>query len=205
MLESLLFTGKGRRGGEPGPKELVAGNAQLGYYGVVDATEFITGDELAALVGLTSGTAIPNTGEWLKFAYKGKILYVAKQPFRNFISGNQLAAANIVNGNRQVTWLERNYLPRLLFGGASTPGNGSEWNDLIYRVHVNDPTGTFWEQFTNEQLVVGVGNGRTTWCQEVPAGSRVYRGYASLTEWTTGGLGSATATTGWRPVMELVP
>lgn len=203
MLETLLFNNR-VRANEPGPQKLVAGDDQLGYYGIVEAADFISGTDLAAMVGLNAGTVIANTGQWLKFAYKGKRLYIAKQPFRNFISGNHLADVNIVSGNRQVNILNRSFAVRLVRGGSVTPGAGSEWNDLLYRVHASDPTGTFWERFTNEELVVGVGNGRTTWCMEVPTAARVYRGYGSLTEWATGGLGSTSATTGWRPVLELV-
>jgi len=189
----------------PGPATLRNGDSTLGYYGQVPTSEFITSTDLATQVNLTAGTALANNETWLKFAYKGKVLFVAMQPFRNFISPTQLEAANLINGAKTITFLGRLYKVRLMLGGAASPGNGSEWNDLIYRVHASDPTGSNWEAFTNADLVVGVGNGRTSWCQEIPSGTnRTYRGYASLTEWASGGTGSATATTGWRPVLELV-
>lgn len=189
----------------PGPSVLIHGNEQLGYYGRVQGSELFTAEQLSTEVNYTSGSLLPNNDVWLKFAYKGKTLFVAQQPIRNNISPTSLESANLINGSRTVTKDTFVYKVRLLLGGNTSPGNGSEWNDLMYRVHASDPTGSNWDNLTNTELVVGSGNGRSTWCQEIPSGTnRVYRGYASLTEWAIGLTGSASVTTGWRPVLELV-
>lgn len=189
----------------PGPTTLKAGNSDLGYYGQVPSDTFITSERLTAAVGFKNGQPLTNNETWLKFSYKGKMLFVAKQPFRNFVSVTDAENLNIVDGGRILRINGYLYAIRLIKGGSTSPGTGSEWNDLIYRVSANDPTGTKWESFSNADLSVGTGNGRSTWCQEKPNGtSRVYRGYASLTDFATGTSATGTVSTGWRPVLELM-
>jgi len=104
-------------------------------------------------------------------------------------------------------------------------GGGSEWNDLIYRIHqavLSDPTtdgfvadrhggpqvGANWANYTDGDIVVGGGLGRASWCQEqsdVYSASRVHRGtsdVATFSRYTAAGVSS---TLGWRPVLQLIP
>lgn len=177
------------------------GNKDLGYYGEVPADKFITGSSLASQMGIATSNPVDLNSPWLKFAFKGKILYIAKHPLVNFISWQALNNAGVVDGTRTVRIDGRLFKVRLITGVNDGTG---EWNNLIYRVHASDPTATYWARFSNADLYVGVGDGRTTWCQEMVSNRYVYRGYGSLTDYQTGLIGSATATTGWRPVLELV-
>lgn len=204
MIEQLLCTNINRLPPVPGPSSLAAGTTSLGYYGQVAAADFVSSVDLASRLNMSVGTPIANSETWLKFAYKGKTLFISKQCVRNFISPQQLDDNNLTLGNRTITINGRSYYIRVIRGGSTTPGTGSEWNDLIYRVSVNDPTSTFWAKFTDAELRIGTTAGCTTWCMETPMVNRVYRGYNGLTPWATGALGSSTTTTGWRPVLELM-
>lgn len=196
MIETLLITNTVKDIDDP-----VKGTKALGYYGQVAAADFINGDALGSLVGVTTaGRQVSINSPWLKFAFKNKVLYVAKQPLINLVSWDQLNAAGVVTG-KIVMIGQKRYRVRLLLGVNNS--DTGEWNNLMYRVHTSDPTGTKWETFSNADLYVGVGNGRTSICQELDAARRmIYRGYASLTDFAWGGTNSATATTGWRPVLE---
>lgn len=185
----------------PGPTTLAKGDSSLGYYGEVSSADMIKGTDLAQYVGLGSSNILYDTGNWLCYSLNGKRVYVAKKPIMNQVSWNTLNAQGLVTGSNIVVIHGIKYKVRLLTGVNSTAG---EWNSLIYRVHVSDPTGSNWASFTNEDLVIGTGSGRTTWCQEDVSGAKVYRGYNSLTDYQTGQPTSATDTTGWRPILEPV-
>lgn len=66
----------------PGPMTLAAGTYEWGFFGTLLPTDFITDSVYKALstTGTAFSTAITN---WYKFAYKGKILYIADNPCRN--------------------------------------------------------------------------------------------------------------------------
>ncbi|QXO10072.1 hypothetical protein pEaSNUABM37_00111 [Erwinia phage pEa_SNUABM_37] len=66
----------------PGPQTLLAGTMEWGYFGQLTPAEFIPDAQYKALstTGTAYGTAITL---WCKFAYKGKILFVADNPCRN--------------------------------------------------------------------------------------------------------------------------
>lgn len=196
MFEQLMMTDLKRDIDDP-----VKGNKNLGYYGQVEGSNFITGTALCTLVGLsTTNRQVSMNTPWLKFAFKNRVLYIAKQPILNFITWNELNAAGLVEG-RIFNIGEKRYRVRLIKGVNNN--DTGEWNNLIYRVHTSDPTNTKWETFSNADLFVGTGNGRTTICQELNDPSRmIYRGYASLTDYALGNVSSSTATTGWRPLLE---
>src|SRR5699024_9105156 len=102
---------------------------------------------------------------------------------------------------------------------SDNKGAGSEWNELVYRVNVGVPTdgaatnqggkqvGLNWWNFTDADIVVGSGNGRATWCKETLAFNtavRVYRGYASLSNFDRGTSSYAATFVGWRPCLTLI-
>jgi|GEM_PF-6911653 len=135
-----------------GNKFLVAGDMQAGYFGVVPASEFITGDALATLVGISAGTSQFSTEGWLKFAYQGKILFVAKKTIRHSISWDQINAANCARGAvTEKTIKNHTFKIRLMKGsnvvgddatsqyGTASSGalnHGSEWNKLMLPIHI---------------------------------------------------------------------
>jgi hypothetical protein len=68
----------------PGNQTLKAGDLSAGYYGVVSAADFIDWNALPGMFGLTlSALSSTPTQEWLKFIYKGKVLFIPKQPIGN--------------------------------------------------------------------------------------------------------------------------
>ncbi|ASV44097.1 hypothetical protein PBI_SCTP2_82 [Salicola phage SCTP-2] len=217
-----------------GPSELIAGDMQAGFFGEVDASELFTGPELASEINLTAGTAQWDNEPWLKFAYKGDILYVAKKPYRYSISWDDISAVNAVYGGEndaEVAKSGYNFKVRLLKGASNDPTSwngdnttegasnsyydpvesiGSEWNDLIYRIHQDTPTnqeGSNWANYTDSDIVVSSGDGRRTWCQETPSydtSRRVYRGVGSLSNFSASTSSFSNSNSGWRPCLTLI-
>lgn len=165
---------------------------------------------------------------WLKFASKGKILYVAKQPLRHSISWEDLYQAGLVYGVdgpgpspspsgspvnqlRALTLGEHFLTVRLLTGGDADPAAeaGGEWNRLLYAVHQDDPNVDKWGvNYTDADLNTTNGDGRTTWCQETgvdDAGIRVLRGGLSVSHFNPYSSTASSSNIGWRPVLELTP
>ncbi|WP_299316219.1 hypothetical protein [uncultured Halomonas sp.] len=104
-------------------------------------------------------------------------------------------------------------------------GGGSEWNELWYRVHEDVPSdpdtdgllatrhggpqsGGNWASYTNSELNVGTGNGRSSWCQEQSLGAasrRVHRGADGVAHFFRSTASNTTSSRGWRPRLELIP
>lgn len=192
-----------------GPQDLIAGDTRAGFFGEVSAGELITGNNLATLIGLTSGTAQHTNEPWLKFIHQGKILFIAKKPYRHTISWNQLHAQDLVYGETTVEVFGDIYKCRLLTGGDADPASeaGGEWNDLIYPIHVDDPQERAWAQYTDADLVIRASTGRYSWCQETSAISstaHVARGSDGVLTFNINNSSSSNTLVGWRPVLELI-
>lgn len=173
MNELLLSTG-GKTiyiaNSGPGPKALLSGDANLGYFGEVTDTQLFTPSQVAGQAGLYLGTDNPTAvaaaggNMWLKFIWNGVVTFVAKMPFRSNISWADLYAAGLVYGTRdngkyplsptkhqyiqmpkyegQKLWVLK---PRLPTGYPADPTTGGqittgEWNQLFGRT-VNDTNG----------------------------------------------------------------
>ena len=192
-----------------------------------------TGASLAANLGLASTAEVlqNNNSGWLKFVHKGVVKYIAKKTFMHTVSWNDIAKAEAVYGNRTVRIGSNLFKVSILTGAEADPttftsasiatdnkGAGSEWNELIYRVHATVPTdgtavnhggkqiGSNWKDFTDADLNI-TGNGAYTWCQEAQSSdlsARVIRGNTSLS--TFNAVTSADAFTfyGWRPCLTLI-
>jgi len=127
----------------PGPKYAIAGSWDAGFFGEVSASELISGDALASLVGISQGISQHSTAGWLKFAWQGKILFVAKKTFRYSISWDHINSANAVYGDKTVKIGGLTYKVRLLKGASQDPTgahggaicHGSEWNRLMLPIH----------------------------------------------------------------------
>lgn len=149
---------------------------------------------------------------WLKFAHTGKTLFVAKRPVRHSISWNMLNAKGIVFGKELVIGGNK-YKIRLLTGGNANPAesSGGEWNDLMYRISAEDPTGTFWARYTSGDLndVTDPQLGHLKFVQEASSGFASYsivRGYSGQIS-SFGAVPSSSNENGagWLPVLELIP
>ena len=229
-IGSVVWSGEDDQTGSPGPKIFIGGNYQAGFFGEVPTSQFITGDELARRIGLTTGISQYSTEPWLKFSYLGKIEFIAKKPFRYDITWDNINAVNAVFGNRTININGKNYKVRLIKGKTEGKQNdysseqgdickNSEWNRLMLPIHerapsdwwfkenVNSPTENWNVKYRDNDLVThwGYGEGATTLCQD--------RGLSATDCFSRGGAGISQAHArwpndksyhGWRPVLELI-
>lgn len=232
-----------------GPVKLIGGDMQAGYFGEVSSDVLFRGDDLALQLGVDQGVLQNADAGWLKFAWRGQIIYIAKRSFMHTISWDHLYARGIVYGTDDNGLYPRGtptnqyksvakdgfeYVVGLMTGAASDPvdtslrgetysstlglGAGSEWNELIYRVHLSVPTapngltydggaqfGDNWAVFTDADLNI-TGNGRWKWCQETASESmslRVLRGGDRLSDFRRHASSGASAGIGWCPRLVL--
>lgn len=215
----------------PGNWQLLKGTMKQGWFGEVSSSNFISGDELARKVGITAGTSQNSDCGWLKFAYMGKVEFVAKKPIRYGISWNSINNADAVTGQKTIEIGGKNYKIRLMKGKTegkqndSSSYNGainksSEWNKLMLPIHqkapsnwaykdnVNDPTENWNVGYTNNDLFTHykAGNGTYTWCQECgnSSANRLVRGNYDVSYAGSDYPSYADNAYGWRPVLELV-
>lgn len=164
--------------GSPGPKDLIAGDMEEGFFGEVSTTALITGDALASECGISQGTSQHSTAGWLKFAYKGEIQFVAKKPIRHSISWDAINTAKCVygdSGDKTVTIDDKTYRVTLIKGandkfnpkqpisGQTGGGNGyngevnhgSEWNRLMCQIH-EQAIGGSWDYPDNIENDIGI-------------------------------------------------
>jgi len=177
--------------------QLLFGTEELGYYGSVAYDDFISSADLAAQVGLTVGNWNGSLNDWLKFAYNGEILYVAKQPFKNNLNKNHLKTANIVSSETAKTVEIDGHIYRVML--ISWP----EWQDLMYRVHSSHPGGVeAWDSFTDAEL--GLGFCGSLVRDQITTNTSLNIGYNVITH-NGPTTDSITATTrGWRPVLKRI-
>jgi hypothetical protein len=82
----------------PGPQVLQAGDWDLGYFGIAKSSDLITYASLTAAVGVTTGTVGPADKDWVKMAYKGKVLFIARGILRYGIPYNTLYQLGLIYG-----------------------------------------------------------------------------------------------------------
>lgn len=208
----------------PGPQELLAGDSSAGFYGEVPVEELIDGAALALETGLSAGTPINTTEPWLKFAYQGKTLFIAKKPYRHSLNWEDLYRAGLVYGTddfgtnpltnpvtqRKVIEVgSEQYIVRLPRGGDTDPTDtiGGEWADLLYRVWDSSGSGD-WYNYTSTDIMVNsqTGLGQVSWCQETYTGHPTYRLRLLNSNWEIREVYNYVRRSdyGWRPVLELV-
>ena len=236
----------------PGPQEFIGGDMSAGFFGEVDSSELFTPLELDFLLGFTQGESMPDAGwlkfarngkilyvqkrpmrhtiSWDHIYSRGAVygtndngLYPRDTPTNQY---NPLRKGNFT------------LVPRLLTGAASDPidtteresedsctfdlGGGSEWNELIYRVHQDEPfcgdpdhttyhggpqVGNNWFNYSNSDLGIVSGVGRATWTQETASeatSARVNRGiYTSVAFFYRNNASNANSGLGLRLVLAL--
>ena len=176
----------------PGLLTPVAGTTTLGFFGEVAHGSLINGESLCDLIGATEGTLQNSTEPWLKYARRGKILYVAKKPIRYSISWNDINSWGAVYGEAIIMIGGVRYAVRLL--------STTEWEDLIYPVHVDYGQ---WEQYTNADLYIGGSyNGRYTWTSTPSSSYRIVRGYGDVSDSNFSSPSNTSDSRGFRPVLE---
>lgn len=221
--------------------QLIAGDLDAGYAGEVTAEELFTGSEVALESGLDAGSLMNNTAGWLKFAWKGDTIFIAKMPLRNNISWDNLHSRGLSTGTTTVSKDGVTFSVRLLTGAYANPfvhsrngfsltatnscqgnfGEGSMWNDLLYRVHSSEPScpenlsnhggaqaGENWETFSNSDLGIGTTDGSYNFCLEASStdtSRHLSRGFSNISDFTPI-LSNFTGTNrGWRPVLVMLP
>ena len=217
--------------GSPGECKLIAGDMEAGYFGEISMQELITGDALADLIGLSAGISqFSDSAGWLKFAYKGKIQFVAKKPLRYNATWERINSANAVYGEKVVQIGNLTYKVRLMKTGltdsmSSSSGavlHCSEWNRWMLPIHVrakdkswNYPNNVeagvpYWGiDFTDEDLLThyNYGRGSHSWCQETINTNNTYRalrGFEGISCSNTYPASTTGYGFGWRPVLELI-
>lgn len=85
--------------GEDGQSTIQYGDNKKGFYGEVETSDLISGDDLASEIGLSAGTAYNDNEPWLKFAYQGSVIYVAKKPYRYELSFEDIYEAGAAYGS----------------------------------------------------------------------------------------------------------
>ena len=215
--------------GTPGSAKLIAGDGEAGFFGEVPASELITGDALASMVGISTGTSQFSSEGWLKFAYQGKIQFVAKKPIRHSIRRMDINSANCVYGDKTVTIGGLTYKVRLMRGANTDPAednsgsaiHNSEWNKLMLPIHIKakdkswaypnnvEADVPYWGiDFTDADLQThsDYGSGSLSWCQEEvgTSGGYILRGENGVSDSTQASPMIPYNGFGFRPVLELV-
>ena len=75
------------------------GNMDAGFFGIIPAEDFITGNALCAELGITQGSSQFSNTRWLKFAFKDKIIITPMKPIRYSISWDHIYEAGAVYGD----------------------------------------------------------------------------------------------------------
>jgi len=83
----------------PGPRELIWGNSDYGYFGIVESTDFFSASEVAVLAQATLNSPPSNpVPTWHKWIRRGKICFVPAQPLANAVTVIHLYQAGLVHG-----------------------------------------------------------------------------------------------------------
>jgi hypothetical protein len=95
VLAYMPYTG-------PGPQALLRGDWSFGYFGKMPMSDLFSTQECKNFVGTITSASGENTDAalgWLKFVYKGKILYIASQALYTTITWELLYRAGVIYGN----------------------------------------------------------------------------------------------------------
>ncbi|QEM41735.1 hypothetical protein [Pseudomonas phage vB_PaeM_PS119XW] len=216
MIEILLSVNSKRAKPSVLPTELIAGDSSLGYYGIVTAADFIGAEQMNDVHGFSGnpyGTRMPDQTDvdWLMFSLNDRKLLVATKTIRHSMAFNQLEAA--INSFNTNTSKVKDIDCKIVYlsGGASGSPANSEWGQLMYRVSANDPTGTFWENLSNEDLGFVHPSNLGIWTWTPTNGNtgsprfKVLRGGPNgVTGWGQNAPSQPNTGYGWRPVLELI-
>lgn len=191
-LPSSFLTG-------PGPDTLLAGNKEAGYYGTFNTELLFDVSELSSLTDFQKGTYVSGiyTSGWLKFSYKGKILFISKGLMRRSWDGNNISKSYIDDRNLRTGGSSAPVVEKDGFSYVVRMISAEEWSDLIYPVHIDDPSDRNWDSFTNRELDIG-NDSPTSLSNSVNNNALHVRGDPTLTST------SAHIYCSWRPVLELV-
>lgn len=226
-----IWSGSDDKTGSPGPKKLIGGNLQAGFFGEVPANSFITGKELSNMLGFGNGSILYSDEPWLKFAYLGKIEFIPKKPIRNYVDWWYLNTRRFIYGDKTIEIKGKTYKIRLIKGKtegkqdnttsySGSINHNSEWNRLMLPIHkdapsswaypnnVESPTENWNIGYTDNDLGLNYqeSEGSYTWCQEYgeTRDLRLCRGFRGVSYSNSGLIDEHSKHQAWRPVLELV-
>ena len=230
LVDAIISTSVPAVPDSPGSMVLLGGDTTEGYYGRVLSADFISGDALAASIGLSTGISQYSTVDWLKFSIDGKTFFSPMKPIRHSSTWNDINALGAVYGGKTIIINELTYKVRLWKGANIDPyiessadksSIGSEWNRLMYPIHikapsnwaqpafVSSPTKDWGIDFTDQDLLTDriYGDGSSTLCQETQDAAnyrKIRGGYNGVTNSEYDAPSTVYTGFGWRPVLELV-
>lgn len=144
----------------PGPADLVAGDMWSGYFGEVSHEQLFAGDELATELGVDEGELQNSEAGWFKFAWRGQVIYIAKQNFMHSVSWDHLYSRGIVYGTddnglyprgnptNQHTEVSKDgfgFICQLMTGAQTDPIDTSERNEE-YSSTLGLGAGSMWNE-----------------------------------------------------------
>ena len=135
------------------PDILSFGTMDAGFFGIIPASDFITGDQLASDVGITQGTSQFSDTNWLKFAFNGDILIVPQKTIRHSISWDHIYLQGAVYGDGLTAGESGAEHHNLTSSSgtdltptaqdASVTINGKDYRVRLIRGAADDPTASF--------------------------------------------------------------
>lgn len=97
----------------PGPTELLRGDWALGFFGRVKQTDLFSIQEMKTVANNPSLIMLDNGMVWLKFVYKGKILFIASQMIGHSATWQSMYQAGVVYGDipeaNWPAWVKTNF------------------------------------------------------------------------------------------------
>lgn len=125
----------------PGPKTLMTGDMEWGYFGSLTPAEFVTDADLKAAVAVGTANSTALTA-WHKFACQGKIIFVPNVYTRYFSSLTPLAALNTLYASGLLYGTGDNGKPHANLTGASTKVlQNKKINAGAYEFYLRAPKG----------------------------------------------------------------
>lgn len=102
MFEMMLMGGRKPKiqypNSGPGPKTLLFGDEQLGYFGELTSDTFLTVHELQRQLSFYDGIIVDAKVSWVKVFSEGRVLYIPKRTLATSVSWDALYNAGLVYG-----------------------------------------------------------------------------------------------------------
>lgn len=215
----------------PGPKELLCGDMNHGYFGTMLESEFVSYATLAAYYGLVVSSTVPFANRlWGKFAYGGKILYMPYGRLCDAVQYTALYGKGIVFGidgpgvvpsgasatnQRQVYPIgDSDFIVRCARGGVtpnyaftSSP-NSEYWRCIAALIQANQvvpakPMGYHSLDVSAFSFATSTNPYAVSWLMENNAGSQAFGVNMPNTVISVAAI-TVTVNIGWRPTLELI-
>lgn len=134
--------------GSAGECNLIAGDMDMGYFGLVPSSSLWNATEILNQFGFSTTNILFNADGWFKFAYNGKILFIRKRPissFSNFhVNMHTLNEKNLIYGSSDSIMEKEGvkYILRLPTGLSRSP-------NIVAPFYPDDAIGSEMNLFNN--------------------------------------------------------